>query len=333
MSDVTMTYEEVVTLAAECLRANDANEENALAVARTIARAERDGSASHGFFRLPGYVASLKSGKVNGRARPKIEKLANSVVRIDADNGYAPLALEAGIPDLVSTARESGIAAGAVVNMYHFAALWPEAEKIAEAGLVGFACTAFKPSVAPAGASEPLFGTNPMAFAWPRRNARPMVFDMATAAMARGEIMIAARDGHDLPPGVGLNKNGEPTTDPQAVLEGVMLPFGGYKGSNMAMMIELLVAALIGERFSFEAAEADNNDGGPPRGGEFLLAIDPARLGAEDADAHAESFFARYTAMEGTRMPGDRRYANRDAAEGGINVPQSTIDKVNELMA
>jgi len=333
MSDTIMSYEEVVDLAARCLKANGANDENALAVARTIARAERDGSASHGFFRLPGYVASLKSGKVNGRARPKVVRHAGSVVRIDADNGFAPLALEAGIPDLVATARESGIAAGALVNMYHFAALWPEAEKIAEAGLVGFTCTAFKPSVAPAGATAPLFGTNPMAFAWPRHNARPMVFDMATAAMARGEIMIAARDGHELPPGVGLDKNGQPTTDPSAVLEGVMLPFGGYKGSNLAMMIELLVAALIGEQFSFEAAETDNNDGGPPRGGEFLLAIDPAHMGADDSDAHAEAFFARYNAMDGTRMPGDRRYANRDAAENGINVPQSTIDKVNELMA
>lgn len=332
MADVTMTFDEVVVLAAECLMANGADADNAGAVGRTIAKAERDGSASHGFFRLPGYVASLKSGKVNGAARPRIERIASSVLRIDADNGFAPLALEAGIPDLVATAADAGIAAGALVNMYHFAALWPEAEKIAEAGCVGFACTAFKPSVAPAGAREALFGTNPMAFAWPRKNFMPMVFDMATAAMARGEIQIAARDGHTLPPGVGLDKDGEPTTDPNAVLEGVMLPFGGYKGSNLSMMIELLVAALIGERFSFEAKEADNNDGGPPRGGEFLLAIDPARCGADDADRHAETFFERFQSLDGTRLPGDRRYANRTAAEAGIEVPQSTIDKVKALM-
>ena len=111
-----------------------------------------------------------------------------------------------------------------------------------------------------------------------------------------------------------------------------MLPFGGYKGSNLAMMIELLVAALIGERFSFEAKENDNNDGGPPRGGEFLLAIDPRRLGADDSNAHAEAFFERYLALPGTRMPGDRRYANRDVAEDGIDVLQSTIDKIYSLI-
>lgn len=333
MSHVTMSFEEVVDLGAQVLSSHGANDENARAVARTIARAERDGSESHGFFRLPGYVASLKSGKVNGRARPKIERVSAGFVRIDADNGYAPLAHEVGIPDLVDAARESGVAIGALVNMYHFAALWPEVEKIAEAGLVGFACTAFKPAVAPAGAKEALYGTNPMAFAWPRKNARPLVFDMATAAMARGEVMIAARDGHTLPPGVGLDENGEPTTDPAAVLKGVMLPFGGHKGSNIAMMIELLSAALIGERFSFEAAEADNNDGGPPRGGEFLLAIDPARLGGDDPDSHAESFLARYAALDGTRLPGDRRYAKRDAADDGIAIKQTTIDSVKELMA
>ena len=333
MSHTLLNFDDVTALASECLMAHGANADNAGAVARTIARAERDGAESHGFFRLPGYVASLRSGKVNGRARPRVARAANGVVRIDGDNGFAPLALRVGIPDLVAAARENGIAAGALVNMYHFAALWPEAEKIAEAGCVGFACTAFKSSVAPAGGSRPLYGTNPIAFAWPRRHARPMVFDMATAAMARGDVMIAARDGHSLPPGVGIDTDGEPTTDPQAVLEGAMLPFGGYKGSNLSMMVELLVAALIGERFSFEASEVDNNDGGPARGGEFLLAIDPAGLGADDADAHAEAFFDRYRANDGTRLPGDRRYANREAADNGIRVARTTLDTIKALTA
>ena len=163
MPDTKMTFDEVQRLAAECLMANGADAENANAVARTIAKAERDGSASHGFFRLKGYVASLKSGKVNGAARPTAERTAPAAVRIDGDNGYAPHALEVGIPVLAETAKESGIAAGALVNMYHFAALWPEVEMLADEGLIGLACTAFKPSVAPAGAKSPLYGTNPMA--------------------------------------------------------------------------------------------------------------------------------------------------------------------------
>ena len=146
--------------------------------------------------------------------------------------------------------------------------------------------------------------------------------------------MIAARDGHELPAGVGVDKNGNETTDPKAILEGgAILPFGGYKGSAIAMMVELLVAGLIGQDFSFEAALNDNNDGGPPRGGELMIAIDPARFG--DADGwmqHAEAFFERYYSLEGTRLPADRRYANRTHnTKYGVSVRTDLRDKIIEL--
>jgi delta1-piperideine-2-carboxylate reductase len=295
------------------LAAEGLDQANAAALAATLAAAERDGTVSHGVFRLPGYLASLKSGKVNGAARPKVERIAPGVLRVDGDGGFAPLALQVAREPLVELARAQGVAVCGIVNTYHFAALWPEVEALAEAGLVAMAMTASKPAVAPAGATRPFFGTNPLAFGWPRKEGPPMVVDMATAAMARGEVMLCARDGKPVSPGVGLDKAGEPTTDPKAILEGgAMLPFGGYKGSAIAMMVELMAAALIGERFSFEAGAADNNDGGPARGGEFLLAIDPARCGdAEGWLAHSEAFFERMAAMEGVRLPGDRRHANR----------------------
>ena len=204
---------------------------------------------------------------------------------------------------------------------------------MANEGLCAIAFTASKPFVVPAGGTKPLFGTNPMAFAWPRRDAEPLVFDMATAAMARGEIMIAVREGHDLPHGVGIDEDGRPTTDPKAVLEGGMLPIGGYKGSALAMMIELLAGALIGENLSVEAGAADNDDGGPARGGELMLAIDPARFG--DADAwcdHGETLFGHMLAQPGVRLPGDRRYANRARAlEKGVTVPAPLHDQIVEL--
>ena len=147
--------------------------------------------------------------------------------------------------------------------------------------------------------------------------------------------MIAARDGKELPPGVGLGPDGQPSTDPKAVLEGVLLPFGGYKGSAISMMVELLAAGLIGEGFSFEAARYDNEDGGPPRGGEFMLAIDPARLGDKEGWLdHAEGFFAGLTALDGVRLPGDRRYANRARAPSqGVQVPKTLHDKIVALSA
>ena len=336
MANDALTLSEVEDLARHCLSANGCDAANAEAVAATVTAAERDGSKSHGLFRLPGYVASLRSGKVNGKADPKAEVIAPAVVRVDGDNGYAPLAHARSRPPLIARARDQGVAALALVKVHHFQALWVEVEALAREGLVAFACTAYTPSVAPAGGREAFFGTNPIAFGWPRGKDRPpMVYDQATAAMARGEVMIAARDGHALPPGVGLGPDGQPSQDPNEVLKGVLLPFGGYKGSAIAMMVELLCAGLIGEGFSFEAAQYDSKDGGPPRGGEFMLAMDPNRFGdAEAWQAHAEGFFDGLTALDGVRLPGDRRYANRARSpQDGVEIPESLHEKILELTA
>ncbi len=320
---VRLSLAEVENLARHCLLANGADAANAEAITRTVTRAERDRAVSHGLFRLPGYVASLKSGKVDGKARPIVERLAPGVIRVDGKDGFAPLALEVGRAPLIEAARQQGVAALALVRTFHFAALWPEVEALADAGLAALACTAYKPVVAPAGARQSFFGTNPLAFAWPRGDRPPYVFDMATSATARGELQVAARDGHVMPPGAGLDAAGEPTTDPRAILDGgVQLPFGGYKGSAIMTMVELLCAGLVGERFSDEAGRFDVEDGGPARGGEFLLAMDPSRFGDADWLAHSDDWLDRLAALEGVRLPGNRRYrARTETPTTGITIP------------
>ncbi|WP_323798027.1 Ldh family oxidoreductase [Nisaea sp.] len=335
MQSVTMSLEEAHVLAARCLTQHGADEENARAVADIVAAAERDLCHSHGLFRIPGYVASLKSGKANGKARPTVSDLAPSVVRVAGDGGFAPLALEVGRPALVERAKSNGIAALALNDIYHFAALWPETEALADQGLVAFAFTAAFPYVVAPGGRTPIFGTNPMAFAWPRPGKHPMVFDQASSTMARGEIMIAARDGHSVPYGAGIDSNGRDTTDPKAILDGgAQLAFGGYKGAALAMMVELLVGALIGDKLSFEAEAADNGDGGPPAGGELIIALDPARFGdGAGFAAHADLLFERMLSDDGVRLPGDRRRKARSkTAREGIRVPQSLFRTLTELV-
>ena len=195
--------------------------------------------------------------------------------------------------------KKNGVGVLAITNSHHMAALWPETEAIAEAGLVGFACTAYKPMVAPAGAKQSLFGTNPISFAWPRPGKTPVVYDMATASMAMGEVQVAAREGHSVPLGTGLNKDGKETTNPSEIADGgVLLPFGGYKGSAISMMVELLAGALLGEWFSFEAKELDNNDGGPPKGGEFILAMSPDKIAGQNWEEHADQLFEKMLALD-----------------------------------
>ncbi len=312
MTTVSLTLDEVYSLAYDCLIQNGTDDVNATSLATTIRCAERDGSHSHGLFRLPAYVASLRSGKVNGKARPTINAITTAVIRLNGDNGYAPMAHDVGIPALVEATITAGIGVLAMTHVHHMAALWPEVEAIAEHNLVGLACTPYMPMVAPAGASSALFGTNPISFAWPRPGKNPVVFDMATAAMAMGDVQIAARDGHNVPLGTGLDKDGNDTTNPAKITTGgVLLPFGGHKGSSIAMMVELLAAGLVNESFSFEAAENDNGDGGPPRGGQFILAMSPDLIAGDGWESHCDTFFDRMSGLDGVRLPGERRHKNR----------------------
>ena len=316
MNNITkLTLEEIKTLVTDVFVKQGCNKVNAEALARTITKAEEDGSSSHGLFRVPGYVASLKSGKVNGNASPKIKNVTPVILQCDADNGFASTAHEKALPMLAEAAKINGVSVLSIKGCYHFAALWPETEYLAKQNLVGVACTAFKPSVAPAGAKKAFFGTNPISMAWPRKNTFPVVFDMATATMAKGEVMIAARDGHTLPDGVGLGENGEPSNDPKEVLKGVLLPFGGYKGSAISMMVELFAAGLTGDVFSYEAQVNDNNDGGPPSGGEFIMALNPEIIGDSNWEEHCEDFFQKLLSIDGVRFPGSRRHKKRSNNE------------------
>jgi delta1-piperideine-2-carboxylate reductase len=329
-----MTIAAVHELVVGVLSRNGCDAENAVAIADTVAAAERDGCLAHGLFRIPGYVKSLRSGAVDGRARPTIRRIAPSVLHVDANRGFAPLPLAMARPDLVELARAQGLAAQATVGSYHFAALWPEVEALAEQGLAAMAFCCSRANVAPAGAKVSFFGTNPMAFAWPRAGKPPMVFDQASAAMARGEIMIAARDGHTVPEGKGIDREGRPTTDPKAILDGAQLPFGGYKGSAIALMVELLVGGLLGEAFGYEAHENANPASAVQRGGELIIALDPARFG--DAGtwlAHSEQFFARLTALEGVRLPADRRRQTREVTvREGVRANTGLLAEIRALM-
>lgn len=329
MSTVSLSLDEIYDLAFRALSAAGADSDNAQAVADTVAKAERDGAHAHGLFRVPGYVAGLKSGKVNGCADPQPRQEA-AVIRCDGQGGYAPLALSRCFDMLADAAKSHGTAALALTRSHHFAALWPETEALASRGVAALACVSYMPSVAPAGGMAALFGTNPISFAWPRGDSPPLVFDMATAAMAKGEVQIAAREGRALPPGCALDAAGKPTTSPEEALKGSLLPFGGYKGSALSMMVELLAGALIGENFSFESLAEDNKDGAPPAGGEFILALSPQVIAGNGWLPHAESFITRLESVPGARLPGARRLQNRKNS-GPRDVDADLAQKIRTL--
>lgn len=333
--DIKLTLNEVHSLAKRLLLAQGFNERHANAIANTVTAAERDECRHHGLFRIPFYVNAIRAGQASGDAEPEVTKLAPSLLKVDARHGFSPLALEVADLPLAELAKEMGIAAVAINNALSVSALWPEVERLAEKGLVGFAFVAASPYVAPAGGSKPLYGTNPMAFSWPREGHPPLVFDQASSASARGEIQVRLRDGRELEEGWAVGPDGKPTTDPAKALAGAQLPFGGAKGASIAMMVELLAGPLVGDLLSFEAGEKDVANTGAPCGGELIIAIDPVRCiqnGNRSAQlAHGELLFSKILEQEGTRLPSDRRYqARKRTAVEGVSVPKVLYEQLQE---
>ena len=312
MSQERIPFDELVSLLTQVFRRHGTSETAADVLARNCASAQRDGSDSHGVFRMPGYLSTLASGWVDGHAQPVVEDCAPGFVAVDAGNGFAQPALEAGRELLLEKVRQNGIALMAIRNSHHFAALWPDVEPFARQGLVALALVNSMACVVPAGGRKPLFGTNPISFAAPRTGHDPLVFDLATSAIAHGDVQIAAKEGKTLPEGYGVDADGQPTCDPGKILDGgALLPFGGYKGSALSMMVELMAAALTGGNFSFEFDWSDHPGAKTPWTGELLIVIDPARGAGSNFADRTETLVQAMVGVGQTRQPGDRRYRQR----------------------
>ncbi|HEY4545203.1 MAG TPA: Ldh family oxidoreductase [Pedomonas sp.] len=332
---VRISLDEVRTLAEAVLSRHGLSEPHVKAVADTIVAGERDECASHGIYRLLVCAHTIKAGKVSLDAEPVVQDIAPALVKVDAKGGYAQLAFNMGKPVLAEKARQCGIAAMAINRCIHFSALWPEVEELAGNGLVALAFTPSHAWVAPAGGKKPIFGTNPIAFGWPRPGPHPYVFDFATSAVARGEIELHRREGKSIPLGWGIDANGNPTTDATEALEGAMLTFGGHKGSALSTMIELIAGPLIGDMTSAESLAHDDGAKASPYGGELIIAIDPARfLGSLAAEhlARAEALLEGITS-QGARLPSQRRYeARARTALGGVRVPRTLLEDIRALL-
>jgi len=333
--EVTLPLDEVKRISIDVLKAGGLSDDHAHAIAGVIYAGQRDECHSHGMYRLLGCVRSVKEGKVNPDAAPEVVDHAPGVVRVDARFGFSPLAFERGKPLLVEKARRTGLAAMAINNCYHFSALWPEVEAISADGLVALAMTPSHSWVAPAGGTKPVFGTNPIAFAWPRPDGPPFVFDFATSAIARGEIELHRRAGKPIPAGWAIDSEGNPTSDPTAALAGAMLTFGGHKGSALSAMIELMAGPLIGDMTSAESMAFDEGVGAAPCHGELILAFDPkVFLGADAAQhvARAEKMFDAIVG-QGARLPSQRRYEARERSKmTGVRIPKALYNDLQALL-
>ena len=328
-----VSVNELTSLATRALERAGAGAAMAESTARALVAAEAQGMASHGLSRLPQYAAHLRLGRVDGAAVAKIVRSKGGAALVDAACGLAFPACALAVQEAIARARELGVAFTGVTNSHHFGMASYHVEPVGAAGLVGLAF-GNSPSAMPAwGGRHAIFGTNPIAAVFPRRSAPPIVVDLSLSEVARGKLMVAAREGKPIPPGWALDKQGNPTTDPQVGLEGMMVPTGGVKGAMLALVVELLCCALTGAHLGFEADSMFTETGNRPRVGQAFLVIDPAALAGNDVYAErVETLVAAMLQDPEVRLPGVRRQRLAEqAAAQGVEIPQSLLDQVRGL--
>ncbi|MCE9684030.1 Ldh family oxidoreductase [Halomonas alkalisoli] len=332
MSDnVVLELAKVRALALGAMRGRDFGYAEAEATVEALLDAERDGLPSHGLSRLPFYLDQAVSGKVDARAVPRLE-VDGAVVRVDAGYGLAFPAVAQGLEAGYKCVEKLGLAAVAISHSHHFGVAGASVEAAARRGCLALAFSNAPSAIAPWGGKRPLFGTNPIAFACPRRDHNPLLIDLSLSKVARGKVMLAKKRGEPIPEGWALDSEGRPTTDPDAAIAGTMVPTGDAKGAALALMVELLSAGLTGSNYGFQASSFFEAEGTPPGIGQLILLFDPTRFSDGFID-HAETLLSAMTEQPGVRLPGDRRYALRREVGEHLTLPAALVSDLEAHQA
>ena len=325
-----VSLKDLQTLVAEQLRRAGANAAMADAAASALVLAESQGLGSHGLSRVAQYVTHLRNGRVNGQARPEVSRRKGGALLIDAQAGLAFAACELAVHEAIGVAREQGVAFAGVARSHHCGVVVDHLRAVAEAGMVGLGFANSPAAMPAAGGRHAIFGTNPIAAVFPRRGKDPLMIDLSLSEVARGKLMVAAKEGKPIPQGWALDSQGQPTTDALAGLAGSMLPLGAAtspKGAMLALIVELIVTTLIGGQFGFEASSFFVDEGNQPGIGQAFIVIDPSALAGNDQYLdRIEILVTEMLTDDGVRLPGARREAlRRQAQSQGIEVSDTLL--------
>ncbi len=343
-----ISLDELQGLVAKELARAGANDAMAKATARALVLAESQGLGSHGLSRVGQYATHLRNGRANGQATPAVLRRKGGAVLVDAQAGLAFAACDLAIAEAIDAARQNGVAFAGVVHSHHCGVVVDHLRAVAAAGMVGLGFANSPAAMPAAGGKHAIFGTNPVAAVFPRRQVPgaaagacdPLMIDLSLSEVARGKLMVAAKEGRTIPQGWALDAQGNPTTDPKEGMTGMMLPFGSGagsgsgsgpaaspKGAMLALVVELLVTAVIGANFGYEASSFFVDEGNQPGIGQAFIVIDPAALaGSSQFLDRVEALVAEMQKDEGVRLPGTRREAlRRRAVADGIDVPDAML--------
>ena len=251
------------------------NKEHALICSDAIINAELVNAHSHGLARLKMYCDRIEKNVINPKPKFKKRKISQSITHIDADNSIGFVAADIGIKEAIKNAKKTGIGLVGIKNSGHYGLSGYYAEMAVKKNLIVFCFTNAPPAIAPHGAKKSLFGTNPICFGAPTSNKIPFILDTSVSVINRGKIRVAAKNKKEIPEGVALDKFGNPTTDPKKALEGVQLPIGGFRGSGLAWMVDILSGVITGAHHGGKVKDPFDDFSGPQNVGHLFLTIKP----------------------------------------------------------
>lgn len=251
--------------------------EDATIVADVLVDTSLEGIDTHGISRLPIYLTRIQNGRINARPRIKVERTAPALANVDGDNGLGQLVAVKSMEAAIGLAKESGAGAVATKHSNHFGASSYYCKIASSSGMVGMAFTNTPSGIPPWGGKKAYFGTNPISFAFPGKS-QPVVVDMSSSTVARGNIILAAKEGKSIPEGWAIDSEGRPTTDAKAALEGAVLPMAGPKGYAMALAVEILSGILSGSAYGPRVGWIYDESTEPVNIGHFFLAMDISKF-------------------------------------------------------
>ena len=331
-----LSKDDAIDLATAALLKAGATQAMAVSTARALVLADMQGMPSHGLSRIGQYTTHLRNGRANGQAVASVVQHKSAAALVDAHNGLAFPACDLAIATAIAAAQKTGVCFVGITNSHHCGVLVDHLRAVADAGMVGLGFANSPAAMPAAGGKHPIFGTNPVAAVFPRRSGEPLMIDLSLSEVARGKLMVAASAGKAIPLGWALDAQGNPTTDPAAGMAGSMLPVGASsspKGAMLALIVELMVTAVVGAQFGFEASSFFVEAGNVPRLGQAFIVIDPGALAGKDVYfERMETVITEMLVDDGVRLAGSRRLAlERQATLTGITIPDALFASLVKL--
>jgi ureidoglycolate dehydrogenase (NAD+) len=304
--------------------------------ARVLVWANLRGVDSHGLLRLPIYVAALTDGSINPAPKINIDPLKGAISKLDADGGPGPVAMDLAMETAISKAKQFNLGWCAVHNMTHAGAVGYFALQAADAGFAGIVMTASQPMMAYAGSTSSAVSTNPIAIAVPGQDHPPLLLDMSTSTVGMGKVYQAQDSGQTIPDNWGFDRNGQPTTNPNAVT--VLSPLGGAKGSGLSLMIECLTSLAVNNPLIEPVLRQGHLLNGRPING-MAMVVDVGMFGdmatyRAEVDALSKEItnLPKAEGVDKIYAPGERGDEIKAEREtNGIPLPQGTLDRLQPV--